>query len=203
MHHSAVRIDNNGIVYVDPFEIQDSFHDADIICVTHEHYDHCDPQSIAKCSCEKTHLVLPTSMRDFSIDFDADHIHYLSPGDSCMINGIQIKAIPAYNMEKQFHEPNKAWVGYVISVGGTVYYIAGDTDIIPELQDICCDVALLPVGGTYTMNADEAATLANRLSPILAVPTHYGSVVGTNNDGSVFLGALADGIFGELLLENL
>jgi L-ascorbate metabolism protein UlaG (beta-lactamase superfamily) len=102
-------------------------------------------------------------------------------------NGVIVEAYPAYNVDKDFHPKANGWVGYVVEVGGRRVYIAGDTDRIPEMKGIRCDVAFLPVGGTYTMTAEQAAAAAKDISPKLAVPMHWGNIVGTRADAERFV----------------
>ena len=122
---------------------------------------------------------------------DDAHEHYLAWDESLDFRGIKITAIPAYNPEKRFHPAAQQWIGYLLDDGTRRIYIAGDTDITPEAEAVRCDVALLPIGGTYTMNAHEAATLAVILRPQLVIPTHYGSVAGAPEDEEVFRQAVA------------
>ena len=110
----------------------------------------------------------------------------LTPGDQQDIDGITIQAVPAYNRLKPFHPKRNGWNGYVVTMDGVRYYVAGDTDAMKELSSVSCDVALVPVGGTYTMTAKEAAKLINEIKPLVAIPTHYGSIVGKPEDAEVF-----------------
>ena len=116
------------------------------------------------------------------------------PGDELEINGVRIQAVPAYNIGKQFHPQQNQWVGYLVTMNEVTYYIAGDTDINEDVKKIQCDVAMIPVGGTYTMTAEEAAELAEMIHPKAAVPTHYGSVAGKAEDGQIFADMLKDKI---------
>jgi L-ascorbate metabolism protein UlaG (beta-lactamase superfamily) len=116
--------------------------------------------------------------------------------------GIKFRTVPAYNLEKKFHKRKKNWVGYILNVDGAGYYFAGDTDYIPEMDEIKADVVFLPVGGTYTMNAQEAAQAANSIKPKIAIPIHFGSIVGSQKDAEVFIENLAVGIEAKILLGN-
>lgn len=190
--HSSIRIEGEQVVYFDPFNIDAEYHDADIICVTHEHFDHYSPEDIAKVKNDSTVLVCPESIKDKlgNSGFDAEFIELVAPGDELEINDVKIDVFPAYNVGKQFHPQANKWVGYVVTMNGTRYYIAGDTDINDDVKSVRCDVALLPVGGTYTMTAEEAAELAKLIKPRAAIPTHYGSVAGRPEDGEHFAALL-------------
>ena len=118
-----------------------------------------------------------------------------------MVQGIKFETIPAYNINKMFHPKENGWVGYVIEIKGARYYIAGDTDVTEESRQVKCDVALVPVGGTYTMNSKEAANLVNEMQPKIAIPIHYGSIVGTKQDATDFLNSLNTGIEGLILMK--
>lgn len=187
--HSSIRIEAGGeVMYFDPFNIKDAAHDADIIFITHEHYDHFSPEDIAKISNSFTLLVCPESMKERlkETDIDEEFTELVAPGDELEVNKIKVEAIAAYNIGKQFHPKENAWAGYLITAGDTIYYIAGDTDVNADVSEVHCDVALLPCGGKYTMDAAEAATLAEKIAPKLAIPTHYGSVAGDASCGIVF-----------------
>lgn len=186
--HSSIRIVGNQVVYFDPFNVEGEPHDADMICVTHDHFDHYSTEDLAKVKNAATILVCPKTIESSlgNSGFSEEFIELVMPGDELEINGVSIQAVPAYNVGKQFHPQANQWVGYVVTMNGVRYYIAGDTDINEDVQKVQCDVALLPVGGTYTMTAEEAAQLAEILQPKLAIPTHYGSVAGKAEDGQIF-----------------
>lgn len=119
-----------------------------------------------------------------------------------MVQGIKFETIPAYNTNKTFHPKENDWVGYIITLDGIRYYIAGDTDITEENRKVKCDVAFVPVGGTYTMNYSEAAELVNIIKPKIAVPIHYGSIVGTKQDATNFIKLLHSSIKGIILMKQ-
>ena len=191
--HSSIRIDagEGAVVYVDPFRLTDEPHDADLVLVTHSHYDHFSPEDIARIEKDSTVFVAPASMAD-----ELPGALLVSPGEACEpIPGLRVEAVPAYNLNKQFHPKANQWVGYVVTtLGGTRVYVAGDTDDLDENRSIACDVALVPVGGTYTMDAPEAAAFVNAMRPAVAIPEHYGSVTGTPEDGETFKGLVDPGI---------
>lgn len=179
--HSGIRIDGSKRIYIDPYKIACDDH-ADVILITHEHYDHFSLADIQKISTEKTLLVKPGKpCDDLSIDQKT-----VIPGEHFTLNEIQIQTVPSYNIGKPFHPSASHNVGYVFRLGEVTYYHAGDTDLIPEMSMIHCDVAFLPVSGTYTMNSEDAAKAAEIIRPKLAVPIHWGSVVGSQRDAEAF-----------------
>jgi len=184
--HAGIRITGEKVVYIDPYDIKGG-DAADLILVTHDHFDHYSPDDIAKIRGEQTILVVPSSM-----EIEAEgRVERLSPGDSTNIEGIRIRAVPAYNPHKRFHPREKGYVGYVFTMEGITYYHAGDTDLIPEMEEIDADVAFLPIGGTYTMDAAEAARAAALIGPRVAVPIHWGKIVGAAPDAEAFRKACA------------
>nr|MBQ6242977.1 MBL fold metallo-hydrolase [Lachnospiraceae bacterium] len=186
--HSAIRIQGPKTVYVDPFHLTAAPHDADLICVTHDHYDHLSPDDIARVAGPDTWFALPETCLEAArkAGLPEERLLLMSPGEHLTWQGIVIEAVPAYNVGKQFHTQDKAWLGYVIEMLGRRYYIAGDTDDNEDVRRVRCHVALLPVGGKYTMTAEEAAALANAIRPGVAVPTHYGDIVGQSRDAETF-----------------
>lgn len=188
LKHSSIRIRKEKIIYIDPFQIDIEAHNADLILCTHPHYDHFSPNDIKAVANESTVLITtPDCQKEVEkIGFLKENVHYAKPGDKFDFEGIIIECIPAYNKFKEFHPKKNNWLGYLITIDNTVYYIAGDTDKTKEACSVECDVAFLPVGGTYTMNYAEAASLSNKIKPKYAIPTHYGSIVGEKEDGIMF-----------------
>ena len=181
--HSSIKISKGKTIYIDPFKIEKEQHDADIILITHDHYDHYSPEDIEKIEKRDTIIVAPKTVKGLS---KMKNIVFVEPNNTHKMEGIKIETIPSYNINKQFHPKGNQWVGYIIEIARVRYYIAGDTDITPENKQVECDVAFIPVGGTYTMSYEEAAKLANIIKPKIVVPTHYGSIVGTKDDGLNF-----------------
>lgn len=182
LSHASFKINGEKIVYVDPWKLDDKNEEADIILITHDHYDHCSLSDIEKVRGKGTTVVAPPD----AAKKIAGDVREVKPGDELTVKGIRIEVYPAYNLEKKFHPRANGWVGYVIEINGKRIYHAGDTDLIPEMEGIKADVALLPVGGTYTMDAREAAEAANRIKPKLAVPMHFGTIVGSSQDAEEF-----------------
>lgn len=184
---SSIRIAGNKILYFDPFKIGVGSHDADFFFITHAHYDHLDPGSIEKVMKDETVFVFPETMTKDLLQFTVRNKGVaLKAGDEVNIDGLSIHAIPAYNKLKPFHPKRNGWLGYVVTMDQTIYYIAGDTDNLKELQSISCDFAFVPIGGTFTMNPKEAAELVNAMRPGEVIPIHYGSIVGTKEDAEIF-----------------
>lgn len=201
--HSAINVEVGGkSLYFDPFHLTDSksklsmaLDSADIVLITHDHYDHFSPLDIKLILKEDTKIVMPSSMKAIYEDsiinelIDYSNVYYVKPNDSIQIGDISILAVPSYNVGKTFHISDKKYVGYIVSNNGESIYVAGDTDINDDNINIKCDIALLPVGGTYTMNSTEAAKLANTIRPKIVYATHYGDIVGVSGadgDGEAF-----------------
>ncbi len=184
--HDTFKISGEKVIYTDPFKIKKK-DVADIILITHEHYDHCSPEDVKKIQGPNTVIVAtPDCAKSLS-----GVIKVIRPGDALTIGDIRIRAVPAYNTNKQFHTKERGWAGYIFTMSGKKIYIAGDTDYIPEMKtfgDI--DIALLPVSGTYVMTAEEAVTAALDIKPKVAIPMHYGSIVGSKDDALRFAKAL-------------
>ncbi len=176
--HASFRIDgDNATIYIDPWKLKQDV-PADIILITHSHFDHLSPEDIEKIRKDSTVIVGPA---DCASDFGAS-FKEISPGASVQIGDVKVEAAPAYNMDKDFHPKANNWVGYIVTIDGTRVYHTGDTDHIPEMETIETDVALAPVGGTYTMTVEQAATALEKINPKAAVPMHCGDIVGTFGD---------------------
>ncbi len=202
---NAVKIcsSEGKIIYCDPFKLRDAAHDADVIFITHSHFDHFSPEDIDMIKKQTTSIVVTQDLYDKAIDcgFDESQVLDVIPNNEYEIAGIKFKTIPAYNTNKDFHKREYNWVSYLIEVDNEVIYVAGDTDITEEALNVKCDIACVPVGGTYTMTAEEAAKLIEQIAPTkYAVPTHYKTVVGSDEDALRFKELLENKVEVKILL---
>lgn len=187
--HNSIKISTEvGAVYIDPFQIDEESHDAAFILITHDHYDHFSVKDIRKVAAKETVLVVPDSMEEKTGEVAefVSRIETVTPGAAFNIDGLKLETVPMYNILKPFHPKKAGWVGYIITVNGQRIYIAGDIDLIKEARAVKCDVALVPVGGFYTMDATKAAKLVNEIKPSVAIPVHYGNLVGSTKDAEQF-----------------
>ncbi len=179
--HASFRIVADRVIYIDPWQLEGGPL-ADIILVTHEHGDHLSLDDIDKISTPDTILVCSKSCAEEL----QGQVREVEPGDTVDLGALRIDVVPAYNTDKPNHPQGKGHVGYVVELDGRRIYHAGDTDVIPEMDEIECDVALLPIGGTYTMNAEQAADAVRRIGPRVVIPMHWGRIVGGESDVSRF-----------------
>ena len=187
--HSSIRLtERDRKIYIDPFQMRRETKDADFILITHDHYDHFSPRDIDMIANPNTVLVVPEAMEAKAkvVKPMVGKVVTVSPGQMYNIDGLPLETVAAYNIGKSFHSKEDGWVGYVVMIPGQRVYIAGDTDETAEALNVICDVALVPIGGTYTMTAKEAAKLINAIGPETAIPTHYGSIVGKKEDAETF-----------------
>ena len=204
LYHSSIRINKEKIIYIDPFKINKNYNDADIIFITHDHYDHYSEEDIDKVINENTTIIIPDELLTKLLrkGINKNAIITVEPNKNYMVQGIKFETISAYNTNKTFHPKENGWVGYIIIINGIRYYIAGDTDITEENKQVKCDVAFVPVGGTYTMDFKEAASLINEIKPKIAIPIHYGSIVATEQDAIDFIRLLHPEIKGIILMKK-
>jgi L-ascorbate metabolism protein UlaG (beta-lactamase superfamily) len=180
--HATFRITAGGrIVYFDPYKLRSNV-PADVVFVTHGHFDHCSKDDLNAIATARTVVV---ATQDCASKINAT-VKVAKPGDKFEIAGMKVEAVAAYNIGKEFHPKSERWVGYVVTIEGVSIYFAGDTDLTPEVKKVKADIALLPVGGTYTMTADEAVQAALAVRPQIAVPMHFGTVVGSDDDARRF-----------------
>lgn len=185
--NNSIQLLGNKKIYIDPYEIKDEAHDADYIFCTHSHYDHFSIKDIEKILKDNTKIITVSSAKEDAIKLvGKENVLIVEPSENYEIDDIKFSTTYAFNVDKHFHPKANKWVGFIIELDNKKYYIAGDTDNIPEIRTIKADVAFLPVGGTYTMDYKEAVNLANALDVKIVVPTHYGSVAGKKEDGENF-----------------
>lgn len=196
--HSSIQIEN---LYFDPYHITENIEPAKIVFVTHTHYDHLSIEDIKKVISDETILVATADARQtLEKEFPVNKKIFVLPNQNFTFNDIEIETFPAYNIDKQFHRRENNWVGYKITHNGTRYAVVGDSDFTPELKTLKCDVLFVPIGGTFTMTALEAAELANTIKPKLVIPTHYNLIVGTKDDEKVFIDHLSKDIEYKILI---
>ncbi len=183
--HDAFRIDAEKIVYFDPYRIS-SGPSADLIMISHDHFDHCSPEDVAKIQGPRTTII---TEKDSARKLSGD-VRVLKPGDSLETYGAKVEAVPAYNVDKDFHPRKKGWLGFVLEMEGVRIYHAGDCDLMPEMKALRVDIAMLPVSGTFVMTADQAVKAALAIGPNCAIPMHYGAIVGGDEDALYFKRAL-------------
>ena len=184
--HDGFRIDAGQTVYIDPYEI-DGGPTADVILITHPHFDHLSAPDVAKVQGPDTIII---TEKESAAQLSGD-VRVMAPGDELVVGDIKISAVPAYNVDKDFHPKANGWLGFIVEAQGVRTYHAGDTDFIPEMKDINTDIALLPVSGTYVMTADEAVQAALAIEPQIAIPMHFGAIVGSGSDADQFAADLA------------
>jgi L-ascorbate metabolism protein UlaG (beta-lactamase superfamily) len=187
--HDGFRIDASKTVYIDPYQISDGPR-ADLILITHEHFDHCSPDDVAKIQHSGSVII---TEKDSAAKLSGD-VRVVNVGETISVDNITVEAVPAYNTNKDFHPKSKGWLGFIVEIDGVKVYHAGDTDFIPEMKDFNTDIALLPVSGTYVMTAKEAVEAALAINPKVAVPMHYGAIVGGGQDAENFKTALEEKI---------
>jgi L-ascorbate metabolism protein UlaG (beta-lactamase superfamily) len=191
--HSGFRIRvGRAVLYIDPYRVPEDSPPADLILVTHGHYDHFSPQDVERLSTRETWLVGPAAVAERV----NGQVHSIAPGEMIeeeLVRGVHVAAVAAYNTSKRdpegrfFHPREAGWVGYELNLRGQRLYHSGDTDVIPEMDSVTgVDVALLPVSGVYVMTAQEAAEAARRIQPRVAVPMNWGAHIGTERDARAF-----------------
>ncbi|NLI81610.1 MAG: MBL fold metallo-hydrolase [Deltaproteobacteria bacterium] len=194
--HDVIRLEGSAVVYFDPYQITTT-RPADILCITHDHFDHCSPEDAKKVMKSDTVIVTDAaSAKKLQGD-----IRVVAPGDRVQVKGVEIEVLPAYNTNKEFHPKSAAMLAFVVTLDGVRYYHAGDTDFIPEMKGLNVDVAFLPVSGTYVMTAEEAVEAAKAIRPKLAIPMHYGAIVGSEDDAVRFKKAL-EGVVNVAILSK-
>ncbi len=208
--HSGFLIRNHRIIYIDPYNIKPDLDKADIILITHSHYDHCSVADIKNIVKKGTKILVTADSQSKITRMDVPiDIQIVEPNQELNLGELKISTLPAYNLDKQYHPKEEGWVGYVIKMNDVIIYHAGDSDLIPEMQKLTGHkqqdkkfIALLPVGGKFTMNAEEAAEAAKLIKPSLAIPIHYGSVVGNTEDAEEFVNLCRENGIDSKILEK-
>lgn len=183
--HDGFRIDASKTIYIDPFQISPG-PEADLILITHEHFDHCSPDDVTKVQKPETIIITEKD----SVPKLSGDVREIKPGESLTVDDVKIEAVPSYNTDKDFHPQANGWLGFIVEIDGVRIYHAGDTDVIPEMKELNVDIALLPVSGTYVMTSEQAVNAALDINPKLAIPMHYGAIVGGEADAESFKNAL-------------
>ena len=198
---SSILISGGAKIYFDPLKMNKKY-DADYIFITHSHYDHFSKGDILNIKNDNTVIVCPYDLYDecLNMGFKKANVFKVKPYEEYNFGVVQFKTVPAYNINKPFHPKENNWVGYVLDFEGKIYYVAGDTDALEENTNISADVAFIPIGGTYTMDALEASEFVNKLKPKTVVPIHYGMVVGNEKDVNIFTENVDSNIKVEILL---
>lgn len=174
---SSIKIESNKIIYFDPYQIKEKYHDADYIFITHDHYDHYDEESIKNIIKTETMIIVPECLKEQIETITKNYISVV-PLNNYTLDDLTFETIPSYNINKQYHPKEKRYIGYKLRIEDKYFYIMGDTDATIEALNTKCDICFVPIGGTYTMNVEEAAQFINSLKPSVAIPIHYGSIVG-------------------------
>ena len=189
--HDCFRIKDSKTIYIDPYQIAGG-EPADILLISHEHYDHCSIEDARKITSPSTVVITTEACKESLSTLKVREIKSVKPGDKQVVGDVSIEAVPAYNVNK-FRAPGKVFhpkedqkVGFIVTLKGVRVYHTGDSDLIPEMKDLKADVALLPVSGTYVMTAEEAAEATKVIKPKLAIPMHYGAIVGSEKDAEKF-----------------
>ncbi len=185
--HSSVKFVGDKVIYFDPYKILETTNDADIVFITHDHYDHLSSEDLQKVINENTLVILPESclLTWENLGYN-NEIYTVKPDNHYHNELVSFDTVGAYNINKNFHPKNNNWVGYIVNIDGKRYYVAGDTDMNDDNVRVKCDVALIPIGGTYTMDYKEAAEFVNIIKPSMVIPIHYGSIVGSKEDALRF-----------------
>ena len=180
LRHASVKLTGDQVIYIDPYQVKEELNDADYIFITHDHYDHYDEESIHNIKKDTTKIIVPTCLKD------KDNSLVVEPNHHYQIDNISFDTIRSYNVGKPFHPREKDYVGYNICLEDTFFYIMGDTDRTPETDQVKTDICFVPIGGTYTMDAKEAAAYINDIHPQVAIPIHYGLITGDLNLANEF-----------------
>lgn len=206
--NSGFLVRSNKIIYIDPYQLSKQEPKADIILITHSHYDHCSIADIERIAKNGSIVIVPPDCQSKITKLENVNMQIMIPGDEIDV-GVKIRAVPAYNLNKEFHPKSEEWNGYLIKFDKVIIYHAGDSDFIPEMQKLSGYgkegnefVTCLPVSGVYVMTAEEAANAASAIGPSLAIPMHYGSVAGTKEDAERFVKLCSEKGIKSVILEK-
>ena len=197
IHHASIKLIGDKVIYFDPYDIKEEYHDADYIFVTHDHYDHYDEESIDKVKNDNTKIILPKCLVDKKNNL------IVEPDREYVIDNISFKTTFSYNINKPFHPKEKEYVGFNVLLDGTNYYVMGDTDLTEESLEVKTDVCFVPIGGKFTMDVDEAVEYINRIRPKKVIPIHYGKIIGDVSLGEYFKERIDKDIEVELLIKEM
>ena len=183
-NQSGVKVIYDKIIYFDPFKLKDNYKDADYIFISHPHYDHFSKDDILRIKKDNTKIICIKDIYEdiISLGFNKNDVLVVEVNNEYVIDDIHFKTVYAYNLEKDYHKKEYGWVGYIVNVNNKDIYFVGDSDYIPSMNDIKCDIICVPVGGTYTMDKYDAVKLINKIKPNLVIPMHYKTIVGTSED---------------------
>lgn len=193
--HSGFLIKNHKVIYIDPYNIKEGLEKADYILITHGHYDHCSIADIKNILKPGTKILLTADAQSKTTRFEIPiDIQIVQPNKEYIFGELKISTVPSYNLESSAHPKNEGWVGYIIKMKDICIYHAGDSDLIPEMQKLTGYnqpstkfISLLPIGGRFTMNVEDAVKAAKLIKPYLVIPMHYGSIVGERKDAEEFV----------------
>lgn len=192
--HAGFLIKNSKTIYIDPYNIKEREEKADIVLITHSHYDHCSLDDLKKVVKEGTKIFITADAQSKIARFEFPiEMEIVEPNQEFDLGNLKIATVPAYNIDKHFHPKDEGWVGYLVKMNDIIIYHMGDTDLIPEMQKLTGHkqpgkkfVALMPVGGRYTMTVEEACGAAKLIQPSLVIPMHWGSIIGSEDDAKEF-----------------
>ena len=188
IHHASIRLEDEKIIYFDPYDIKEEKRDADYIFITHDHYDHYDEDAIKKVKNNQTKIIVPECLKE------KENTMVVEPDKEYQIDNLFFQTISSYNINANYHPKEKKYVGYNLLLNNTYYYIMGDTNRTPEADKVKTDVCFVPIGGTFTMDKNEAANYINDLKPKEVIPIHYGKIVGDISLGEEFKEKIKDNI---------